>query len=392
MKPEPPDRDVAELGRQVAALARRLKSEADEATVLCDRFLAGPSAWWAQRIRTSRRAQTTGVVERLIERTRTTLSASPELAELLSGIAMELAFAIDSESYPEHVVQRVRGRALREHAYVLSYRGMRTEALSFAERAQKLFDAIPYNDYEQARLDLVKASILQSTNRTEEAVNLVREAGSTFLRFGDRARWLDTRMWQGILLYNAGAVDRAYAIWQPLEEDEQMTHLGRAQLAHNLALCLADLGQHEAAIPYLYNCATQFDILGMPMEVTRSRAVLGRSLVAAGRPLQAIPILESAASQFAAHGMVMDAGLVRLELVEALLAAHQPRTVAEICREAIADFTRAGAAKYAATALNYIREAAALTPAAPALVREARVSLKKLTAEPPALFVERLLE
>lgn len=369
---------LAALMRGVEAAARQLREEQGAAAVLCAKILDGPPAWWAQRLRTAREARTIGMVQLLLERMRTRLECAPDEAELLTAMAVELSGTLDEARYPSLHVTLVRAQALRDHAYVLSFRGHYPEALERAARAEELFARIPAAACEAARFELVKAMIFRCLGRTDEAVALTQRAAATFLRFGDRARYVDARLTEGTVHYVAGAVERALEIWNALENDPALDDVGSVRLAHNIGLCLADLGQPAAAVPYLYRSAMQFELLGMETERTRSRAILGRSLVAAGKPREAVPILRQAVREFAAFGMVFDAGLIGLEQAEALLAADQPDEVTAVCREAIDHFTRAGVPSRAMTALAYLREASACTAATPQLVRDTRASLTRL--------------
>lgn len=378
--------------RDIAALARRLEVERAEAATLCDEVLAGPRAWWAERLRTSVRGRTTATVQLLAERSALAVERSPEQAQLLTTIALQVADAIDPATYPSLHLELVRGQALRAHAVVLAFRGLCAEALPFVERAEAIFGCTPGAAYEGARVKLVKAAIFRDTGRIDEAVALTREAAATFLRFGDRCRYVDARMSEGGVLYVAGAIDRALEVWRLLEHDPALDATGRVRIAHNLGLCLSDLGDHEAAIPYLSRCIMHFDQLGMTTECTRSRAVLGRSLLAAGKPHDAIPILIRATEEFESLGMILDAGLVALEHVEALFTIDRTAEAAALCRQAIGYFTRAGVAGYASSALAYLREATLLQPAAPMLVREASVSLRKLACPRPRLFAPEVRE
>jgi tetratricopeptide (TPR) repeat protein len=365
----------------LAALTIRLAAEDDQAAALCDEILVGPPAWWAQRLRQRGGTATAGLVRQLLERTRRWLESSPASAEAITAMAVSVAESLDPGEYPPPAVAIVYGQALRDHAYVVSFQGRHAEALELVARAGQVFGTAPVTMYERARLDLVKALILRNLDRAEEAAALARAAGEVFLRMGDRPRFVNARIIEGAVVYAAGAVERALAIWRSLEEDPALDEIGAIRLAHNVGLCLADLGQHDAAIPYLYRCVVQLELFGMTTERLRSQAVLGRSLVAAGKPREAIPILRETSRAFAELGMLVETATVSLELIEALLATNQPDAVPAICREVIAQFTRAGMATRATAALSYLREASALGEAAPKLVQKAGAALRRLAAE-----------
>ncbi|HUR82755.1 MAG TPA: hypothetical protein VM733_18490 [Thermoanaerobaculia bacterium] len=370
----------------VAAFAERARFEDEQAALLCDDILSGPPQWWKQRLRKAESAMTAGMVKQLLERMKTLVSSSPANALQVTALAIEVANALDVSQYPCDYVIKLRAQALRDHAYVLSYTGRYPEALDYAERSKRLFDQVPLPEYDLARLALVKAFILQSIDRIEEAAQLAHEAAETFLRFGDRSRYINARLTEGSVMYVGRAIERAMEIWKSVENDPAVDDTYAVRIAHNIALCLSDLGRPAEAAEYLVRCVAQFDMLGMETERTRSRAVLGHALLVSGQAADAIPVLRQTWREFERLDMVADAGLVALELAEALLAVGQNDEVPTICRDVIAQFTRAGMASRAITALSFLREAVAIGQASPSIVRHVHAFLRQLPAEQPRLF------
>jgi tetratricopeptide (TPR) repeat protein len=368
----------------VAAFAERARLEDERAAILCDEILSGPPTWWKQRLRKAEGAATAGMVKQLLERTRTLIDSSPANALQVTALAIEVANALDVSEYPCDYVIKLRAQALRDHAHVLSFMGRYPEALDFVARSKRLFDQAPLPEYDLARLALVKALILQNVDRADEAAELAHEAGDTFLRFGDRGRYVNARITEGAVVYGGGSVERAMDIWKSVENDPALDDVGAVRIAHNIALCLSDLRRPVEAAEYLVRCVAQFEMLGMETERTRSRAVLGHALLVASRPAEAIPVLRQSWREFEQLDMIGDAGLV--ELAEALLATNQSEEVPAICRDVIAQFTRAGMASRAITALSFLREAVAIGQASTSIVRHVHAFLRELPAEQPRLF------
>jgi tetratricopeptide (TPR) repeat protein len=376
----PPPRDAI---RELAAFAERVALEDELASSLCDAILTGPAAWWPQRLRTTRGTRTAGMVRQLLLRTRAYLERTPKEALQVTEMALGVAGELEAGAYPPHYVDSIRGEALRDHAYVLSFLSRYAEALDYAERAARLLETVPFSDCELARVWLVRATVLRNTGEHEEAARLAREAGDTFLAFGERARYVTARITEGAVVYAAGLVARALEIWSSVEGDPALDDVGAVRLTHNIALCHTDLGQPHRAIEALRRCIAELEMLGMEAERTRSRAVLGRALLAAGDASAAIPILRQTSRELAELGLIFDSGVVATEAAEALIAVNAPEEVAAICREVIARFTAAGLAPQAITALAYLREAEAAAARKPArLVRAARASLRALAVEP----------
>ena len=370
----------------VVAFAARARAEEEHAATLCDEILTGPSSWWRQRLLKSEGAATAGMVKQLLSRMRTLLERSPANALQVTRLAMEVANGLDISAYASDYVVKLRAQAHRDHAYVLSFMGRYPEALEMVDRAKRLFDQTPLPDYDLARLALVKASILQSMDRKTEAAQLTRHAGDTFLRFGDRVRYVNARITEGSVVYTAGAVEQALEIWKSVESDPALDEVGAVRVAHNIALCLSELQRHGAAVDYLQRCVVQFEMLEMETERTRSRWKLASALMSAGKTEDAIPALRQTSKEFEQLEMIGEAGLVALELAEALLAVDRADEVPGICRDLIAQFTRFGMASRAITALSFLREAVAIGHASPSLLRHVHTFLRDVSPEQPRLF------
>jgi tetratricopeptide (TPR) repeat protein len=382
--PPPPPRQFV---IDVVAFAERARIEEQDAIAMCDAVLTGPAAWWPQRLRQAGNAYTGGMVKELLERMRSMLGTSPANALQVTAMAIEIANALDIAEYPCDYVIKLRAQACRDHAYVLSFMGRYSEALELTERAKRLFDQVPLPEYDLARLSLVKASILRSIDRIDDAVTLVQGAAETFLRFGDRTRYFGARMTEASTLYLRGDVEEALAVWKAVEASETpVDELTSVRLAHNIALCYSDLGRPADAIEYIQRCVAEYAMLGIEAERTRSRWLLAHALTASGKYEDAVPILRQTWREFGQLEMIGDAGLVALELAESLLVLGQSDEVPSICRDVIGQFTRAGMASRALTALSFLREAVAMGQGSPSLVQHVSAFLRKLPAEQPRLF------
>lgn len=370
----------------VVAFAERVRAEDERAVALCDQILTGPSSWWSTRLRQAEGAYTAGVVKQLLERMRQTLESAPTSALQITAMAIEVANELDVIGYPCDYAVKLRAQAYRDHAYVLSFLGRAPEALDYVNRSQRLFDQVPLPEYDLARLALVRAAIYHQMDRLPESIKLVREAAATFLRFGDRSRYLGAKVHEGAMLYHSRDFRAALALWQSIEADPAVDSITHVRLVHNIALCHIELGQPELAAHHLQRSIAEFDMLGMATERSRSRWSLGSTLVSTGRNREAIPLFRQVWREFESLGMDSDAALAALELAEQLLLAGDASEVPGICRDLVARFTRNGMASRAITALSFLREAVAIGQATPSLVRHVRTFLRELPAEQPCLF------
>jgi tetratricopeptide (TPR) repeat protein len=369
------------------AFRARLESEESAAAALCERALTGPSAWWSTRLRQEDGFLTSGVVRELAKRFPSSLLAAPREALVLTTLATEIAFAIGVSEYPFDHVVTLRGQALRDHAFVLSFIGRFLEAAATAERADSCLRQIPVPDLELARLDLVRSNIARSTDKLDQAIAFARRAGETFLWFGDRRNWLKACDYEASAYYAQHDYARALEVWQATEKYVHL--LGPVQevaLLHNLGLCYAETGALAEAIDRFTRAVEEFEFLGADANRVKSRHCLGEAFIAAGRYPEAIAVLREAQNQFESLGMESDAALTALKLSEALLVAGRVSEVAEISRNLIDSFTRAGMTTSAMTALAFLRETLATGHATPVLVRHVHDFLRDLRPQEERLF------
>ncbi|HEV7240812.1 MAG TPA: hypothetical protein VGQ36_16350 [Thermoanaerobaculia bacterium] len=376
------EESVRRLRKNIAAMAQLVCDEDEAAVALCDEVLTGPSAWWPQRLHKTPGAKTAGVARQLALRSRSIVENRPADALQLAQMAIEIAEALHPEDYPHGHVLRARAQALRQEAMVLSFMGRFPECLDSVTRAARVFEQVPCAQFDLARLAIAKAVALLNLSRNEEAAELAREAGETFVRFHDRPLSFQARMVEAAALYEGAAVERALKIWESLEHDPNLGPAGAVHLAHNIAICRIDLGREvDAVIEPLRRCIVEFEALGMLTERSRSRWKLGTALMVCGRVGEAIPILRLAWHEFAEMSMMVDGALAALDLAEALLANEQPDQVPMICHDVIAQLTKAGMTSYAITALSLLREAAAMGQASRDLVRTTHATVRRVTRE-----------
>jgi tetratricopeptide (TPR) repeat protein len=370
--------NIDQEARDPERLSARLRfhrnaiAEESEAAAICDDVLHGPSRWWRNTLfQAGDGVRTAGMVTVLIQRSEEAMRQVPLDALELTEIAAEISSALDAERYPYDHVYKVRGQALRQQAYVLSYLGRQPEALRIAGLAGLFLGQIPIALPELARLDLVRSNIARNMENFDEAVALAREAGEKFLVFGARTSWLNAVLYEASARYCAGNLEKALDIWRSIEQyDSLLTPEQRAARIHNMALCAGAAGEFDDAARLYARAAAEFERLGATVNRVKCTYSIGRAMNAAGKYEDAVPVLAKAEVELEAAGLESDAALAALMRVEALLALGRPKEVPEICRGLVERFTRSGITGAAMTALAYLRETLALSRATPAIVRD----------------------
>ncbi len=378
--------------RRVTALMRRLHDEQIAAEEVVSSQLKGPSAEWRPKLALVGELHTMGMIDALLARGDTLLNSRPADALELTALVVEIADAMRIDAYPFDLVISARARAWRDHAFVLFYLGRFADALQAVGRAEQLFGQIPAHDFDLARVSIIRALVYRSTDRVIEAISLTREAASTFAAFGDRERYVKARLTEAAMLFHDGQIAKALDVWKSLENEAAIAgDVSSAMVLHNIGRCYRNLEQFDQAGEYFLRAIDRYQQFGATAEIIRTQWALGQIHVARSHFAEALPILREAWRRFDELHIEGDAALAALEVVEVLLVLEQPAEVPAICRALLDQFTRNGMTSRAATALAYLREAAAMGKATPALVRHVHDFIRDIPHHPARAYSPPLL-
>lgn len=374
--PPPPPRV-----REMTALSERLATEDREAGELLDSLANTPAQWWRTAVLKSDNGRTAGTVRQLLQRMRSELSKSPARALELTSLAIDIANDISLTEYSSDVVISLRADAWRDHAFVLQFLGRFPEAVAALDEAERLMYNTALPEYGLARIKLVRANILMSTDKRPEAIALADEAAKIFLGFGDRAKYAAARITQAAVLHVHGAVSEALEIWESIKNEDSLDELNRIIVIYNLGLAYREVGNTAKSVEHITLTIAEYEVLGMTSEATRARWALATTLVSAGKFASAIPLFDRTWKEFEALEMDADAALVALELAETLMVVGDSGRVPQICRILLDRFTRKGMTSRAITALSYLREVVAIGKAQPPVIRQVREFLRDLPSQ-----------
>jgi tetratricopeptide (TPR) repeat protein len=257
-------------------------------------------------------------------------------------------------------------------------------------RADRYFSACLVDEYEHARLNVVRALVLRANEDLANAVAAARMSAESFQRFEDLSRIAAARLAEAQLLFTRREFDVAAALLIDLERrlrdsDDVDTH---ARVLVNLGYCSWQLGRLDDSLRYHDTAAVLFDELGVYTESIRIRWNVAAILQSSGRTEEAFSRFLSLRKTFLDLGMTSEAALVGLDLSELLLARGDFEAVEEICHTAMRAFetARISYTARALTALAYIHEAARFRTATPKLAKHVRQYLKKLPEDANVLF------
>jgi tetratricopeptide (TPR) repeat protein len=372
------------------AFADRMSDEDTRAEAFLQELLAGSRDEWMPRLHEHPEWRTAGVVRKLVDRSYTTVMAMPPDAVEMTSVATTIARELDPADHPSDTIPRLRGSAWRAKAYALYYVGLFSEADAAVATAEAHFNDCAINEYELARVGIVKSLVLRPFERFSEATDAAMASAATFERYGDVEKTVSARLAEVHMLFSRNQYAKAEQILLDLEERMSTSvHVGtHARVLANLGQLYRKLGRVEQAVQS-YDCASAlFDHVGARTETVRNRWNVAIMLAEAGKVAVACERLRDLMNDMEFLGMTNEAAVAGLDVAELLLAQNHYEEVDEICRSAMYSFERAGLAytARALTALAYIREAASQRRADGALVRNVRNYIRELPLQPNLLF------
>lgn len=370
--------------------ADRMATEDAQAELYLQDLLDGTRDAWMSNLRHHPEYRTPGVVRKLIETIPSALDTMPRDAVELTALATEIADHLDPATSTPDTVSRLRGAAWRERAYALFYTGDYAAAERALCASESHFIESSVNEYDLARVGVVRALVERGLEKTESAISAARTSADVFAAFGDLSRIASARLAEAHLLFTLGDFGAAAAILGSLELQLQSSEVvdTHARVLGTLGFCCWKLGRIEEALHYHEAAAILLDELGVRTESVRVRWNVACILASEGRMVEAQSRFESVHAEFRLLGMTSAATLVTLDMAELLLANRKFEAVEKICRDAMRSFEAAGIpyTVRALTALSYMKEAARERTATPSLAKHVREYLTRLPHEANLLF------
>ncbi len=370
--------------------ADRMSAEDTAATHILPELLAGPREEWMPRLREHPEWRTAGVVRGLVGRTIAVMMSMPPDALEMTALSTEIADHLDPVTTGAPTVARVRAAAWRDRAYALYYVGQFLDSLTACDHAARLLDGCVVDEYDRARLGIVRTLSLRAVEKFDEAVEVIRDSSEAFADYADTTRYASARIAEVHLLFSRSEFAKALSILEPLERQLKETPDANihARVLGNLGHCYWKLGRIDLALSHQEAATSLLDDLGERTEAVRSRWNIALVLASAGKTSEAMIRCEAIQRSFEELNMSSEAAVNGLEMAELLLASGEYNSVEKLCRSAIAFFQRAGIphGTRALTALAYIQEAAQQRTATPALVKHVREYIKRLPHDGELLF------
>lgn len=369
-------------------LAARVEAEDAEAVTLLAPFLESPLRFvWADVSR-KERFRTPGVVRVLCHAALGACEKNPMHALDLADAAVSIAEELPSDYYPARAIHGLRGLAWKDRANALRYLGRYGDALASLDESERAYRLLRASALELAVVDFVRATVLVSGDRFEDALVCVRRCTPVFRDYREEVRYRHSRLLEATILFMLRDLRAARPILIDLlaaartNGDPILT--GRA--AHNLGLVELDLGDLPAANEHLSLALRIYDDIGVSTEATRTRWSLARLAAARGDFPDALTRFGAVRDEFRRQGITIDEALVALDMADLLLTTGDTDAARGIAAELFKTFRAAGMVTSALTALGFLNEAAVRGKLTPRVVQHVRTFLERAQRQPELLF------
>ena len=268
---------------------------------------------------------------------------SPERAHELTAVLIEQTGWF-TPALLDFQIAIVKGEAWTAHASALRRLGRCEEALHAITVAVHFLEQSFVTSWHIANAEVIEAQILHEMDQRAEALALIRRAAEVLLLHGDRARYVQARMIETSMRWDAGQHAAAGDVWRAAA-DEALQRGDAVLLAHyasKFGMARLRDGSAEEAARHFVRAYEAFDAAGLPREAARALWRLAEATAARGRLHDAISEYYKAQALMLANGSAGEAALVSAEILELLLMAGRHDEVLPLVETLVDRCTEAG--------------------------------------------------
>jgi tetratricopeptide (TPR) repeat protein len=374
---------------ELAETARRLQNERNGAAEAVAALLdSTPREEWP-RLAEHPTLRTSGALEQLAARLRSSCERDPIEALDISSLATTIAETLPPDSYPAVTLAQLRAHAWKDRAHTLRYLGRYDESLDAIAMAERSLEPFAATSFDKAVVALVKATTLQHVDRFEESQQLLTQCREVFRDHGDFRRYLYCGIAEVLQLYRQHHHSEARELGTALlSKAADVSDLESAGRLHNI-VGYADLqlGNLRDANKHLANATAIFTDLGRPIEATRCQRGFGSLLLTKGHVKEGMRVLEDARRELVSHTLVEEAGLCGLTMAAAMLESRDSTTARILVRTIIDEFNVAGLNLRAVEAMEHLVATIETGTASPASVHHVQEYVDGLRRNPSGEFM-----
>jgi tetratricopeptide (TPR) repeat protein len=284
-----------------------------------------------------------GISRLLLEVVDDMVSRDPARAHELTTVVIGYA---GSNTSPHSMDPFLRANAWTAHAAALRGLGRHLDALAAIAAAVDACgerDART-NDWSTALAEVEEAKILHDMGQGTEALLLIRRGAGVILFHGDVKRYVQVRMYEALMFWEAGERSAAADVWRAMarEAAQRGDALFMAVLETSTAEFQLRHGRAEAAARLFEIAHDVFDNEGLTREAIRARRGMAEAAAARGRHHDAISEYYKVQALALAAGNLREAALASAEIVELLLLTGRELEVVPLANSMVSVFTDAG--------------------------------------------------
>ena len=387
-EPEPAEFDLKAIAMEVWRQGRIFDQEKADAPALMEELEQLSQARQLLVVQNSRRFQTRGGCELLLDRAYEACPSDAEEAIQGAAIARALAERLSAEVYGSGALHDVQARAWTILGHAQREASRLREADASFRRAEELAETGSGDPCVIGRVWHLKAFVRHAQGHFEEALELFRSAARVFRAAGDNHLVGSTLVDRGRTLKQIGDLKGAAESVRAGLKLLDASRSPRMELVakHNLTLYLQELGKAEEALELVGELLTLHARLGGEIDQLRLVWLEGKLASLKGDLDRAQEAFEGVRQGFEARSMPYDQALVSLDLAAVYLVRERFGEVLELAGEMLAVFQALSIDREAIAALFFLQEAVKARTVSLALLGELGTYLKRVQREPGLVF------
>lgn len=333
-------------------------------------------------------------MEALLARSWSLRHEDTQLMVELASLAVHWAQRLEPQTYGAERVFDFQCRALAELGNAYRVADQLRDAGIFLERARQIFELGTGDEFLDARLLSLEASLDADCRRFGAACQKLSRAYDLHLRNGDAHLAGRALVKQGLYKSNAGETAAALRLLNEslaLIDEAREPSLAYAA-RHNIVWALLDAGDPQEAERWLSSVRRLQPHAGGRNVELRLRWTEGRIEAGLGRAARAEEVLREARDGFLEAGRAYDSALAALDLAAVLLARSRPGEAAEVVFAACQVFAALSIGREALAAVVMLRTAFEKQRATREMVEEVAGFLRRSENDPRARFAGRAWE
>ena len=387
-EPVPAEIDLTAIAMKVWQRGQAFDQEKAEAPALVEELESLSPARQLLLLQNSRRFQTRGVCELLLDRAFRACTSDGAESVGQAMMAKVLAERLAAEDYGTGAVHDVQAHAWSILGHAQREAAQLREAEASFQEAENLAHAGSGDPCVIGRVFHLKAFLRHAQGRYQEALTLLRRAEREYRAAGDRHLVGSTLVDSGRTLKQVGdlegAVESVRAGLKLLDpsRNPRMELVGK----HNLTLYLQELGQAEEALKLMGESLTLHTRLGGELDKLRLKWLEGKLASLQGDLDRSLGAFEEVRTGFEARDMPYDQALVSLDLAAVYLHRERFGELLELAGGMLAVFQALAIDREAIAALFFLQEAVKARSVSLALLGELGTYLKRVQRTPGLVF------